>query len=305
MLTARIGELEVSVLGLGTSHWASLGSRLPRTDAARLLDAASDLGINLIDTADTYGSSDCERMLGDLLAHRPGRFQVATKGGLATADLPRPFRPANQFVKKALQAAGRGRNFSPNRIAKCIDGSLRRLRSETLDIYFLHSPPATVLGDPDLLAVLERAVTAGKIRHLGVSSDDREVLALAAELPAIAVVETKVNPLPDTALYAVVDRLTDRRIGVIANQAIDIGVARPGNSQPPGRDEAELLSLIDRTAAERCCSRACVLLRHALAQPGVRTVLVRTGNLAHLRENAEALATPVTPTDSLVTSQRR
>jgi aryl-alcohol dehydrogenase-like predicted oxidoreductase len=298
--TARVGELEVSVLGLGTSRWASLGSRLRRAEAARLLDAASDLGINLIDTADTYGSSDCERMLGDLLARRPGRFHVATKGGLATADLPRPFRPVNQLVKKSLQAAGRTGNFSPDRIAKCIDGSLRRLRSDTLDIYFLHSPPAAAVGDPDLLAVLERAVAAGKIRHLGVSSDDQEVLALAAELPGIAVVQTRVNPLPGIALHAVSGRLADRGIGVVANQALAMGSA-----QPPRRDEVELMARIDRTAAERRCSRACVLLRHALAQPGVRTVVARTGNLAHLRENAEALATEVTPTDSLLTNHHR
>jgi aryl-alcohol dehydrogenase-like predicted oxidoreductase len=302
VLIARIGELEVSVLGLGTSHWASLGSRLRRSDAARLLDAASDLGITLIDTADTYGSSDCERMLGELLARRPGRFHVATKGGLATADLPRPLRPANQFVKKALQAAGRSRNFSPNQIAKCIDSSLRRLRSETLDIYFLHSPPAAAVGDPDLLAVLEHAVAAGKIRHLGVSSDDREVLARAAELPGIDVVQTRVNPLPGIALRTVAGKLTDRGIGVVANQAIAMGLVRSDSSQPRGRDEAELVNRIDRAAAEHRCSRACVLLRHALAQPGVRAVLARTSNLAHLHENAEALATGVTTNDSLVTS---
>ena len=99
-----IGGFKVSVLGLGTGRLASLGAGGSLSHAARLLDAAADLGISFIDTADTYGSTQAERWLGELM-HKRVRFVVAAKCGLATVDLPRPLRPLNQPAKKSCNGS--------------------------------------------------------------------------------------------------------------------------------------------------------------------------------------------------------
>ena len=96
-----IGGFKVSVLGLGTSRLASLGAGGSLRQAGRLLDAAADLGVSFIDTADTYGSTQAERWLGELMQKHGHRFVVATKCGLPTVDLPRPLRPFNQPSKES------------------------------------------------------------------------------------------------------------------------------------------------------------------------------------------------------------
>src|SRR5580700_1104630 len=160
--------MEVSVLGLGTSRLASLGTRHSRRDVARLLDTASEQGVNFIDTADTYGSGACERLLGVLLRGQPERFTIATKGGLGGVDLPVPLRPLNQLLKARLRRTGRAMAFDPIVIARRIDGSLRRLRRDAIDLYFLHDPPLPALTD-DLVQVMLNAIAAGKIVRFGVS----------------------------------------------------------------------------------------------------------------------------------------
>lgn len=277
-----IGSLNVSLLGLGTSRLASLGAAASRSDAARLLDVASDLGVNFIDTADTYGSSDCERLLGELLAGKQDRFHISTKGGLTVVDLPGRLRYVNQIGKKALQQMGRRHDFSPPTIARCIDNSLRRLQREVLDVYFLHEPPASVLGDEGLLDVLRSAVKNGKVRYFGVASDDPEVVLAASNIADCSVVQTKAGG--SDALGEVFGRADG--MSLVVNQATS-------SFSGPVQKAAE------GTARERGLSRLGVLLRHAAVAPAVRVVLTGTSNPAHLRENAQAFEAPLTEADNL------
>lgn len=286
----QLGNLDVSLLGLGTSRLASLGAGNSRADVERLLDTASDLGIDFIDTADTYASSACESALGRLLSTRPGRFSVATKGGFVFADLPGPFKPLNQFAKKGFQRLGRHQNFAPDVIRKRLDGSLRRLRRDAIDVYFLHEPPLDAVRNDALIRVLDDAVVAGKIRQFGISSTDPDVLQTATDIPSCTVIQTRVA--------AGVDELSDshgvRFAGkpVVANQVVATGAGSPAV------DVA-----VSRRASESGLTRAGVLLRNAAAQPNVAVVLVGTRNPAHLRENAGALSAPVGPTDLLSWTQ--
>lgn len=282
MQYGAVGELTVSLLGLGTSRLASLGTRTSASDVARLLDTALDVGINFIDTADTYGSTSCERMLGAALARRPGRFHIATKGGYTLADLPGPLGSVNQLAKKAIQMAGRRQDFAATAISRRIDASLTRLGVATLDVYLLHEPPLAALRDGPLLDVLSRAVHAGKVRYVGVSSDDPAVLRAALEVGAYRVLQTAARGLRDMGAPFVGPGVPP----VIANQAL----TGPG---PGVRAAAE------RVAADGGMTVEQVLLRHAAANPAVRVVLARTANPAHLKADAAAFATEVTAADAL------
>src|SRR4051794_35201591 len=104
MQQRRLGgtDLECSILGLGTGRLASVSAGISRADAARLIDTAADLGVNLIDTADSYAQGWSERLLGDLLRGRRDKFLVTTKAGYCFPDLPCALRLAGPFVKKIV-----------------------------------------------------------------------------------------------------------------------------------------------------------------------------------------------------------
>lgn len=251
-----LGDLQVSLLGLGTSRLASLGVGRSRADVDRILGASAECGINFIDTSDTYGSTACERLLGTALAARRERFYVSTKGGLAALDLPGPLKAFNQIGKKALQAAGRRHVVDAVTISSRIEASLRRLQRDALDVYFLHAPPVEALNDEDLLSTLQGAVRSGKVRMLGVSSDDPAVVARAFDSAAFDVVQTSAS--------------TERPTGgtaVVLNQVF------AGGAPAPGWDG------VSRAKALQTCA----------ADPSVSSILVGSMNQRHVRENAVAL----------------
>ena len=284
MQRRHLGEFNVSILGLGTSRLASLGSATTRAGAARLLDAAADVGVNVIDTADTYGSTDCERLLGDLLKTRRDRFVVVTKGGRVHSDLPGPLRRLNQFAKKARQLAGNTQRFTPDYIAGAIDASLDRLQLDAIDVYLLHSVTEAASRNDELIGVLRDAQRAGKIRAFGFSVDDLALYSAAASAPGCSVVQTMVNPITATAHRERYPSLEQAGITVMANQAFASVMTAP-----------DVVARMDSLAAEQRLSRSSVLLRFAAAQPGVATVLVGTNNPDHLVENAKAFESEVRP----------
>jgi pyridoxine 4-dehydrogenase len=299
--TSTIAGIEVSRLGLGTSRVASLGSGRARRDAARLLDTAADLGITFVDTADTYGSTASERWLGEVMQGRQGRFAVATKCGLARADLPGPLRPLNQPVKKVLQRVGQQHYLEADYVRRSIDASLRRLRRERIEIYFLHSPPCGVERREDVFEVLNEARAAGKIGAFGISSPDLGVISGVTRVRRCSVAQTAVNPLTTDALGSFLKSAAETGTVELIGNRVLIGAVLLSRAAPKGLSPAmaDLQRRLDSLSAERGLSKAHLLLRHAAAVPHVRVVLTGTGNPAHLIHDAAALAIPPEPADLL------
>jgi aryl-alcohol dehydrogenase-like predicted oxidoreductase len=146
METRRIGSLEVSVVGLGCNNF---GGRLDAAATASVVDAALDAGINFFDTADIYGRTKSEEYLGQALARRRGDIVLATKFGMKVDERRHGARP--EYVRQAL------------------DDSLRRLGTDYVDLYQLHTPDASV-PIADTLGALDEAVKAGKVREIGCSN---------------------------------------------------------------------------------------------------------------------------------------
>jgi len=144
--TRRIGSLEVPVVGLGCNNF---GSRLDEGRTRRVVDAALEAGVTFFDTADIYGRTQSEAFLGRILEGRRDRVVIATKFGMEVDRTRRGATPA--YVRRALE------------------DSLRRLRTDRIDLYQLHEPdPATPIADT--LGALDGLVREGKVRQIGCSN---------------------------------------------------------------------------------------------------------------------------------------
>lgn len=278
----RIGTFTVTLLGLGTSRLASLGSGRSKADARVLLDTARDCGINFIDTADTYGSTAAERWIGDLTHAAPDYWVVATKTGLPTVDLPGPFRVLNQPAKKVKQVAGAGFVLDHRTLRRAIERSLRRLRRERIEIFLLHLPDTGIVNDDEAHEILRAARSDGLIAEFGVSSDTITTIRSVHEAWGSCCAETGVNALSSTDLAS--GTLAD--LDLIANHVM--GAGDPQES---------FFASGEHGSGHPAVSLRARLIRHAAAVPGVKVVLTGTSNPEHLRQNAAALERRVTDAD--------
>ena len=142
----RIGSLDVSVVGLGCNNF---GGRLDADATAVVVNATLDAGINFFDTADVYGGTKSEEFMGRAFGSRRDEVVLATKFGHKVSD-----------DKKGA---------SPSYIVQAVEDSLRRLQTDRIDLYQLHTPDASVpIGDT--LEALDKLVKAGKVREIGCSN---------------------------------------------------------------------------------------------------------------------------------------
>src|ERR687895_599179 len=178
--------------------------------ARRLLRRVVELGVNLIDTADSYGPEVSENLIAEALHPYPDGLVIATKGG--------------------LRRSGPGqwpRDGRPERLKECCEASLRRLRLERIDVYQLHSPDPQVALE-DSLGALKELQDEGKIRHIGVSNVPREELERARAEVDVVTVQNRYN-LTDRHSESVLETCERDGIGFIPWFPLAIGeLARPG-----------------------------------------------------------------------------
>lgn len=146
MQTRKIGLLDVSVVGIGCNNF---GRRIDAEASAKVVNAALDEGINFFDTADVYGSGQSEEFLSRALGNRRGDVLIATKFG--------------------HEMAGQGKGAHPDYVKTACEASLRRLNTDVIDLYQLHTPDPTV-PIAETLGALDDLVKAGKVREIGASN---------------------------------------------------------------------------------------------------------------------------------------
>ena len=146
METRKIGSLDVTVVGLGCNNF---GGRLDQEGTARVLDAALDHGVTFWDTADLYGGTKSEEFMGNLIKDRRDRIVLATKFGHPSGPTPD--------------------GATPEGLRRAIDDSLRRLQTDRIDLYQLHSPHPEVPA-AETLGALDELVRAGKAVEVGCSN---------------------------------------------------------------------------------------------------------------------------------------
>ena len=179
------GDLTVNRMGYGAMRLTGPGIWGPpanKATALATLRQAVELGVNLIDTADSYGPGVSEKLIAEALYPYPSDLVIATKGGW---ERPGP----DQWTH----------NASPKHLAEALEGSLKRLRLERIDLYHLHAPDNVVSFEASVEA-LAKLRDQGKIRHVALSNVTREHIERARKIVPIADVQNR---------YSFADRESD------------------------------------------------------------------------------------------------
>ncbi|MGQ0652746.1 MAG: aldo/keto reductase [Betaproteobacteria bacterium] len=227
-----------------------------RAHALKLLRRAYELGCNFFDTADSYGPHIDEELIAEALHPYPRDLIIATKGGLLR---PRP---------SAWDEDGR-----PEHLKRAIDGSLKRLRLERIDLYQLHAPDPRVPLEDSLGAIVD-AQKAGKVRHIGVSNFDTKELERGRKVATIVSVQNQ---------YSVQYRHSED----VLKACEKLGIAfLPWF--PLGAGSALRSSRLKKIASKLGATPAQVAIAWLLRKSPVMLPIPGTGSLAHLEENVAA-----------------
>jgi aryl-alcohol dehydrogenase-like predicted oxidoreductase len=256
----KIGELEINRLGFGAMRvidndhiW---GEPSDRKHAHKVLRRAVELGVNFIDTAESYGPQTDETLIGEALHPYPKGLVIATKCGLA--------RP------------GPGRwdaDCRPEKIRQDLDGSLKRLKVERIDLWQLHTVDPKVPLEESLGAMAD-AQRAGKVRHIGVSNFNVKQLERARKVANVVSVQNKYS-------------LDDRSSEDVLLHCEKLGIAfLPW--YPLGDGSALRLSRVKKVSEKLKKTPAQVALAWLLAKSPVMVPIPGTGSIAHLEENVGA-----------------
>jgi pyridoxine 4-dehydrogenase len=254
------GELKVRRLGFGAMRITGDGVWGPPEDrdgAIATLRRAVELGINLIDTADSYGPNVSEELIAEALHPYPEGLVIATKGG--------------------LRRTGPGvwpRDGRPEHLREACEGSLRRLRVERIDLYQLHAPDPEVPYE-DSVGALKELRDEGKIRLVGVSNVSVSQLETAREIAPIATVQNRFN-LQDRGSEQVLERCEQLGLGFIPWFPLSAGSL--------ARSEGPL----EQIAARHGASVAQIVLAWLLARSQMMLPIPGTSSVEHLEENVAA-----------------
>ncbi len=281
--------MRVSALGLGA---AEIGfERVPDRIVDALVGAALDSGLNVIDTAECY--MDSEEKLGRALGARREQCFLFTKCG--HADRPGPAglltRAARRAWRPVARAAGQALpDWNPRLLEQSIDRSLRRLRTDWVDLIQLHSCSEEILRRGAVIEVLQRARQSGKARYIGYSGDGPAAL-YAVQSRQFDALETSLNIADQEALDLTLPLARHMGLGVIAKRPIANAVwknaSRPENSYHYVYWDRLQSLHYDFLAEPEGLATA---LRFTLSTPGVHTALVGTTKPEHLRANVRLVA---------------
>jgi pyridoxine 4-dehydrogenase len=258
--TITIGEHTVRRLGFGAMRITGPGIWGPPEDhdeAIAVLRRAVELGVNLIDTADSYGPEVSEELIAEALYPYPDDLLIATKGGLTRTG------------------PGRWpRDGRPEHLREACEGSLRRLRLDAIELYQQHSPDPNVPYEHSI-AALKELQDEGRIRHIGISNVSVEQLETAREIVEVVSVQNRFN-VTDRSSQDVLARCEELGIAFFPWAPIDAGrLAEPGGP-------------VDRIASAHEATPGQIALAWLLARSAVIVPIPGTSSVEHLEQNLAA-----------------
>jgi pyridoxine 4-dehydrogenase len=258
------GELTVNRLGFGAMRLTGEGIWGPPKDSAKalaVLRRAVELGVNFIDTADSYGPNVSEQLIAEALAPYPEGLIIATKGGW---NRPGP----NQWTHDA----------SPAHLRQAVEGSLKRLRIDRIDVYQLHVPDPVVPLDASI-ETLANMQSEGKIRLIGLSNVTVEHIERARKIVPIVSVQNR---------YSFADREWDHVVDYCEGNGIAFIPWFPlGAGTVAGK-------LLERIAKARHVKPIQIALAWLLKRSPIMLPIPGTSSIAHLEENVQAASLQLT-----------
>jgi pyridoxine 4-dehydrogenase len=252
------GDLTVNRLGYGAMRITGKGvwgAPADKFAALATLRRAMELGVNLIDTADSYGPGTSEELIAEALHPYPSALVIATKGGW---ERPGP----GQWTH----------NASPKHLTEALEGSLKRLRLERIDVYQLHAPDNAVSFEASVEA-LAKLREQGKIRHVALSNVTREHIERARKIVPIASVQNR---------YSFADRESDFIVDYCEQNNIAFMPWAPLGQAKKAHDA------IEKVAEELKATPLQVALAWLLKRSKVILPIPGTSSVAHIEENIAA-----------------
>ncbi len=281
----NLGGRLVNPVGLGCMNIChAYGTPPGPDDGKRVLQAALDLGYDHFDTARIYGLGQSETLIGEALNHRRGEFYLASKCGIF------------------FEGGQRTLDCSPAYIRECLDTSLGLLKTDHIDLYYLHRPDPMVAIE-ESVGELKRAVEAGKIGGYGLSEMDAATIARAHAVHPVTAVQTEYSPMTRNPEIAVLDLCERLGITFVAFSPVGRGALADLAMEPEAFVEGDLRRHLPRftgahwaankalyaefgriaadvgmTAAQLSLAWTNARAEHIVSIPG-------TANMAHLSEN--------------------
>lgn len=302
-------DLRVSEIGFGCARIGGVFEGSTRQDLVAVLHMAFDAGITFFDTADMYTQGESERLLGAAFHANRSKVVIASKAGYCLPSQKRAVAKIKPLIRPLIRRAGITRHhiptalkgtvtqdFSPRYLITSVEGSLKRLRTDYLDLYQLHSPPASVLQSGDFLEPLEKLKKDGKIRYFGVSCETTDDALICFQYPEISSLQIRLSLLEQSACREVLPRAKRQGVGIIARECFAGGMLAKPLADVPA----------DQISPDRPGQRGIVSF-HAVVEPlgmplpkaalhfvrqveGVSVTLLGMRTREHLAENLALLA---------------
>jgi len=255
--------LEISTLGFGAMHLGN--ARVDDATADRMLNEVLDLGINLIDTARSYGQS--ERRIGQFISHRRSEFILSTKVGYDVQWQP---------------------DWTYEAVTGGIEQALKLMKTETIDIVHLHSCSLEILRKGDVIRGLEKQKKEGKVRFIAYSGEN-EALKYAVSTGRFDSIQASVNICDQRIIDDLLPEAIQRDLGVIAKRPIANAPWRH-SSPPVGHNSVEYWHRLKKMSIDpHGMDWLELALRFTAFTKGVSTFIAGTSSTDHLKENLRAL----------------
>jgi aryl-alcohol dehydrogenase-like predicted oxidoreductase len=296
MQKRRVGPFEVSAIGLGCmslSH--AYGSPPPRARAEEVLLGALDAGYTFFDTAAVYGLGHNETLVGEVLSPHRSKFTLASKCGITDAT-----------------GTQRGIDGRPETIKALCEVSLRRLKTEVIDLYYLHRWDQRVPIE-ESVGALGDLVKAGKIRSIGLSEVSAATLRRAHATHPITALQTEYSPWTRNPELGTLDACRELGVAFVAFSPVGRGFLAGESHDPSKLEDGDFRKAMPRwqgealesnlrlyarfkaIADEAGCTPAQLCLAWLLAKDPIIVPIPGTTNPAHMREDAAAADVVLSP----------
>jgi aryl-alcohol dehydrogenase-like predicted oxidoreductase len=299
------GGLEVSAIGLGCMGMSfSYGPPKDKQEMTDLLRAAVERGVTFFDTAEVYGPFANEELVGEALAPFCGQVVIATKFGF---DLNPNFDPRGM---KGLP----GLNSRPERVKQAVEGSLKRLKVETIDLLYQHRVDPEVPIE-DVAGAVKDLIREGKVRHFGLSEAGAQTIRRAHAVQPVAALQSEYSIWWKRPEEEVIPVLEELGIGLVPYSPLGKGFLTGKIGEDARFDSSDfrstlprftpealkanraVIDLLERTAKRKHATPAQIALAWLLARKPWITPIPGTTKLARLEENIGAGSVELTPAD--------